>query len=58
MKRDRHLPPGATRADAQALEAALRRRLIAAATGRLDYTVSEAITRMRIDAALATSARL
>jgi integrase len=47
---EQRLPPGATRVDAQALEAALRRRLIAAATGRLDYTVSEAITRWRIDA--------
>lgn len=47
---EQRLPAGATRADAQALEVALRRRLVAAATGRIDYTVAEAIERWRIDA--------
>lgn len=47
---EQRLPAGANRVDAQALEAALRRRLIAAATGRIDYTIAEAIERWRIDA--------
>jgi integrase len=47
---EQRLPAGATRADAQALEAALRRRIITAATGRIDYTIAEAIERWRIDA--------
>lgn len=47
---EQRLPPGAGRADAQALEAALRRRLIAAAAGRIDYTIAEALARWQLDA--------
>ena len=47
---EQRLPPGATRADAQALEVALRRRLIDSATGRVDYTLIEALDRWQTDA--------
>jgi integrase len=47
---EQRLPLGATRQDAQALEHALRRRLISAATGRIDYTLGEALNRWQIDA--------
>jgi integrase len=47
---EQRLPAGATRADAQALETALRRRLIDTATGRIDYTLVEAIDRWQIEA--------
>jgi integrase len=38
---EQRLPPGASRGDAQALEVALRRRLIDSATGRVDHTLIE-----------------
>lgn len=47
---ERRLPPGATRNDAYALEAALRKRIIQSAAGRVDYTLIEALDRWQIDA--------
>jgi integrase len=47
---EQRLPAGATRADAQALEAAIRKRLVGAASGRIDYTLIEAIDRWLPDA--------
>lgn len=39
---EQRLPAGATRRDAEALEVALRRRLVDSATGRVDHTLLEA----------------
>lgn len=47
---EQRLPAGATRNDAQALEVALRRRLIESATGRTDYTLIEALNRWQLEA--------
>lgn len=40
---EQRLPPTATRADARALEAALLRRAVEAQTGRINYTIGEAL---------------
>lgn len=47
---EQRLPAGATRNDAQALEVALRRRLVETATGRVDYSLAEAFDRWEIEA--------
>jgi integrase len=47
---EQRLPPGATYDDAKALKAALQRRLIESATGRVDYTLIEVLDRWQPDA--------
>lgn len=47
---EHRLPTGAKRADAQALEVALKRRLIESETGRTNYTLIEALERWLVDA--------
>lgn len=47
---EQRLPSGATRRDAEALEVALRRRLVDSATGRIDHTLLEAFEAWQVDA--------